>query len=166
MESEGADQPMAASSSSDAAPGGMLPALVKRKALFSRDAAPAALVAVGRSLEQGEFFADALAFYERAGQAAEIEALRDRAVELGDLFLYEGACRALDQEPDLQALGRLGERAHALGKLHFARKAFRLAGLQAQADAAERELTALLQATAPPQAPPGASPAPAADDDD
>jgi hypothetical protein len=123
---------------------GQLPsAVVKRRLLYGGDVHPEELIGVARGLLAAEHYTDALSFLERAGAAAEIEALAGKASELGDLFLYEACCRLRGREPDVEELARLGETARVLGKLSFARKAFRLAGREAEAEALDRQILEL-----------------------
>jgi len=66
---------------------------------------------------------DALEFFKKSEVTEELEKLKAVAVETGDAFLL---ARIGKQEPD--DWRRLAERALALGKLHFARRAFEIAG--------------------------------------
>ncbi len=66
---------------------------------------------------------DALAFFKKGGMAEELEKLKAYCLETGDAFLLG---RLGHQAPE--DWRRLGERALALGKLHFARRAFEIAG--------------------------------------
>jgi hypothetical protein len=66
---------------------------------------------------------DALEFFKKGGVAEELEKLKAYCLETGDAFLL---ARLGKQEPEVWR--RLAERALALGKLHFARRAFELAG--------------------------------------
>jgi len=66
---------------------------------------------------------DALEFFQKGGVTEELEKLKACAVEMGDAFLL---ARLGKQEPEVWR--RLAERALALGKLHFARRAFEVAG--------------------------------------
>jgi hypothetical protein len=104
-------------------------------------------------------YPDALAFLEKAGSLDEIEALGQKAVQMGDLFLYEACCRGRGKDPVQADLVRLAEAAEGEGKLHFARKAFRLAGLEARAEALEPRVAELLAPPAPTASgPPAAEP--------
>ncbi len=66
---------------------------------------------------------DALEFFKKGEIPEELEKLKDYCLETGDAFLLG---RIGKQEPEVW--GRLAERALALGKLHFARRAFEIAG--------------------------------------
>ena len=66
---------------------------------------------------------DALEFFRKGGIDDELARLKEYCLETGDAFLL---ARLGKQEPEVWR--RLAERALALGKLHFARRAFELAG--------------------------------------
>jgi hypothetical protein len=66
---------------------------------------------------------DALEFFKKGEVAGELEKLKAYSLETGDAFLL---ARLGKQEPEVWR--RLAERALALGKLHFARRAFEVAG--------------------------------------
>jgi len=66
---------------------------------------------------------DALEFFKKGNVAEELEKLKAYSLETGDAFLL---ARLGKQEPEVWR--RLAEGALALGKLHFARRAFELAG--------------------------------------
>jgi len=66
---------------------------------------------------------DALEFFKKGGMTDELEKLKAYGLETGDAFLLG---RLGPQTPE--DWRRLGERALDLGKLHFARRAFEMAG--------------------------------------
>jgi hypothetical protein len=132
--------------------GTVLSVLAKRKALHARERSAEELAEIGRSLVAAEHYSDALDFLAKAGKTDEIESLRQKSLEFGDLFLYEASCRLMQKDPVAADLVRLGDRAHESGKLHFARKAYRLAGSEAKAEAVERDLASLVEPTSPPPA--------------
>ena len=66
---------------------------------------------------------DALAFFKKGGQAEELDKLKAYCLETGDAFLLG---RLGHQAPE--DWRRLGEQALVLGKLQFARRAFEIAG--------------------------------------
>jgi hypothetical protein len=76
----------------------------------------------GKFLELG-WRDDALDFFKKGNLAAELDKLKAYCLETGDAFLL---ARLGKQEPEVWC--QLAERALALGKLHFARRAFELAG--------------------------------------
>jgi hypothetical protein len=66
---------------------------------------------------------DALEFFQKGGMTEELEKLKAYCLETGDAFLLGRLGRQTPED-----WRRLGERALALGKLHFARRAFEIAG--------------------------------------
>jgi hypothetical protein len=66
---------------------------------------------------------DALEFFKKGEVSEELEKLKDFSIETGDAFLL---ARIGSREPE--DWRRLAERALAGGKLHFARRAFEIAG--------------------------------------
>jgi hypothetical protein len=66
---------------------------------------------------------DALAFFKKGGMAEELAKLKAYCLDTGDAFLMG---RLGPQTPE--DWRRLGEKALALGKLYFARRAFEIAG--------------------------------------
>jgi hypothetical protein len=66
---------------------------------------------------------DALEFFKKGGLADDLEKLKAYCLETGDAFML---WRLGQQAP--QDWRELGERALALGKLYFARRAFEFAG--------------------------------------
>jgi hypothetical protein len=66
---------------------------------------------------------DALEFFKKGEVSEDLEKLKDFSLETGDAFLL---ARIGSREPE--DWRRLAERALALGKLHFARRAFEIAG--------------------------------------
>lgn len=136
-----------------------------RKLLYSKDLGAEQAVEIGLTLKAAGRYSEALLFFEKSGKLEEIGGLASQAIEIGDLFLYEAACRARIQDLREDELRRLAERALAEGKLHFARRAFELAGLPEKSQEAAAQLSAL---TGPPQTEvaPAASGAPEDMDED
>jgi hypothetical protein len=66
---------------------------------------------------------DALEFFKKGEVTEELEKLKEFSLETGDAFLLG---RIGSREPE--DWRRLAERALALGKLHFARRAFEITG--------------------------------------
>jgi hypothetical protein len=66
---------------------------------------------------------DALEYFKKGDLADELENLKAYCLETGDAYLL-----ARIGEPEPEVWRRLAERALALGKLHFARRAFEIAG--------------------------------------
>jgi hypothetical protein len=108
---------------SPALPKGIPNCLKKRQLLNNQVLSPDLCREYGsRFLELG-WREDALEFFKKGGVSEELEKLKAYCLETGDAFLL---ARLGKQEPEVWR--RLAERALALGKLHFARRAFEFAG--------------------------------------
>lgn len=104
-------------------PKGIPDCLKKRQLLNDKVLSPELCREYGRKFLELGWREDALAFFNKGGITDELEKLQDYALEAGDAFLLG---RLGHQAPE--DWRRLGERALALGKLHFARRAFGMAG--------------------------------------
>jgi hypothetical protein len=134
------------SPASPALPKGVPNCLKKRQLLNEKALTPSLCRDYGRKFFEQGWWEDALEFFKRGEFNAELEKLQAVALETGDAFLL---ARVGNQEPETWR--QLAERALALGKLHFARRAFEAAG-----DADKTAMVAGLiagQAPAPEEAP-------------
>jgi hypothetical protein len=104
-------------------PKGVPNCLKKRQLLNAKTLTPAMARDHGLKFLELGWWEDALEFFKKGEVTEELEKLKTFALETGDAFLL---ARLGHQEPDLWR--RLAERALALGKLHFARRAFEAAG--------------------------------------
>ncbi len=104
-------------------PKGVPSCLKKRHLLNEKALSPALYREYGRKFLELGWLEDALAFFKKGEAADELEKLTAYCLETGDAFLLARLGR---HEPEVWR--RLGERALALGKLHFARRAFEVAG--------------------------------------
>jgi hypothetical protein len=104
-------------------PKGIPDCLKKRQLLNDKVLSVDACLEYGRKFLELGWREDALEFFKKGGMADELEQLKDYALETGDAFLLG---RLGHQEAE--DWRRLGEQALDLGKLHFARRAFELAG--------------------------------------
>jgi hypothetical protein len=73
---------------------------LKKKILYIDKTSPEALISYGDLYLEAGALSDALDFYARASHTAGIEKIRERALESGDVFLFQGAVRA--QGPELR----------------------------------------------------------------
>ena len=104
-----------------------IPDPLKRRHLVEEALPAARALAVAEAyLDEGRG-AEAIAFLEKAEAWERLEALRDEAVESGDLFLVRTAATALGEEPSAELWTRLAERAEAAGKERYAHEARRQA---------------------------------------
>lgn len=101
-----------------------VPNCLKKRQLLNEKLLTSALCRdYGHKFLELDWREDALEFFKKGEVAAELEKLKAYSLETGDAFLLG---RLGPQEPDVWR--RLAERALALGKLHFARRAFEVAG--------------------------------------
>jgi hypothetical protein len=106
-----------------AVPKGIPNCLKKRQMLNDQVLSPALCREYGNKFLALGWREDALEFFKKGDVADELEKLKAYCLETGDAYLL---ARIGKQEPEVW--GRLAERALALGKLHFARRAFEIAG--------------------------------------
>ena len=111
------------SPASPAVPKGTPDCLKKRQLLNDQGLSPELCREYGRKFLELGWREDALEFLKKAGMTEELEKLKAYSLEAGDAFLLG---RLGHQAPE--DWRRLGERALDLGKLHFARRAFEMAG--------------------------------------
>jgi hypothetical protein len=104
-------------------PKGIPDCLKKRQLLNDQALTPEVCREYGQKFLELGWREDALEFFKKGGMAEELAQLRAYALETGDAFLLG---RLGHQEPE--DWRHLGERALVLGKLHFARRAFEIAG--------------------------------------
>lgn len=107
----------------------LLSCLRKRDLLNSDRGDPAQLGHLGtRYLEDGRI-SDAVDFFEKAHDREGLSRLLGRCLAEGDFFLYRRVSRVLDISPAAEDWTKLGDAALSLGKLYFARSAYREAGV-------------------------------------
>ena len=97
-----------------------IPGPLERRHLIERELAPAqalktaeAYLAEGRSLE-------AVAFLAKAGDEERLQALRQEALQAGDLFLMRAVANATGKAPDRDEWLALAAAAEASGKQRYA----------------------------------------------
>jgi hypothetical protein len=100
----------------------------KQKLLHSPDSSPESLIAMGQEFFEAGWYIDAIDFWTQAKHEQGLRSMLVKAMEEGDVFLYTRCCKSLDQPAETEHWAQLAENALALGKLQFAREAFRLAG--------------------------------------
>ena len=102
-----------------------IPDAIQRRDQLEQKLDPAKALRVAEAyLEAGRAF-EALAYLERAEARERIEAVRDEAIEGGDVFLLREAAARLGEAPDVRAWERLAEAAAAAGKQSYAAEARR-----------------------------------------
>ena len=111
-------------------PGKKLLSCLRKRDLLNTDRSdPAQLGHLGtRYLEDGRI-SDAVDFFEKAHDRDRLTSLLKRCLAEGDFFLYRRVSRVLDISPSAEDWTKLGDAALSLGKLRFARSAYREAGV-------------------------------------
>jgi hypothetical protein len=105
-------------------PPGIPPSLKKRRLLNDRDLSPERCREYGDQFFSHGWWEDALEFYQKGNVAAGLEKIRTHCLETGDAYLLA----RLGRDHDPQVWRALADRALALEKFHFARRAYELAG--------------------------------------
>lgn len=117
-------------------PAGMPDCLKKRRLLNDKQLTPALCRQYGEKYLAQGWWGDALEFFQKGHDAPGLEKIKVHCFETGDAFLL--ARIGQGQAPDVWR--RVAEKALALGKLHFARRAFEMAGDQENLAAVTRLL--------------------------
>lgn len=110
----------------------------KQQLLHAKDAKPEDLRRHGEKFLQAGWLSDAIDFFGQAGDQNSLEKIRDITIAEGDAFLFRRALKALDATADENQWKELAERALELGKLQFAREAYRMAGDRKSLDRVDR----------------------------
>jgi hypothetical protein len=105
-------------------PPGVPDCLKKRRLLNEKDLSPDLCREYGDQFFAHGWWEDALEFYLKGNLAAGLERIRAHCLETGDAFLLA----RLGKNHDPQVWRALGDRALALEKFYFARRAYELAG--------------------------------------
>ena len=129
----------------------LLGCLKKRDLLNSDRSDSAHFVQLGTAyLEEGRV-SDAIDFFEKARDGAQLDSLLERCLEDGDVFLYRKVARILGVTPGPDQWLKVGDRALSLGKLYFAQSAYREAGSPEKLAQVERLLSGPLPGKSHPQ---------------
>lgn len=105
----------------------LLPDPLERRHLLEREIDPSRAAAIAGGYLEEERVAEAVAFLRRAGDRERLQALRQQAVEQGDLFLLRETAAALEAPPRAAEWAALAEAARRLGKERYAVQATRQA---------------------------------------
>ena len=126
---------------------------MKQQILFAKDAKPQTLAEYGRRYLNAGWLSDALEFFLRAGDKQGLEQIRVQSIKEGDVFIFRRALDALDTSTSNADWRELGENARRLGKLQFAREAFRMAEDRKSLDELERLINPPVENEASPASP-------------
>jgi hypothetical protein len=107
----------------------MLPDPLKRRHLVEEDLSPARALAVAEAYLEAGRASEALVFLEKAEARDRLAALRDEAVEEGDVFLLRSVAAALGEDIVPEIWERVAAAAEAKGKERYAVEARRQAQL-------------------------------------
>ncbi|MDD4091325.1 MAG: hypothetical protein PHQ63_02105 [Smithellaceae bacterium] len=101
---------------------------LKQKILYIDKTSPESLISYGDMYLEAGALSDALDFYARASHTAGIEKIRKQALEIGDVFLFQGAVRALGLELRDEDWENIAQTAVRLKKFSFAVQASKKIG--------------------------------------
>jgi hypothetical protein len=101
-----------------------IPDPLRRRHLVEQVQPEAALAVAEAYLAEGREV-EAVAFLQRAKAEERLRALRERAVQEGDVFLLREVSVALGEEPGAEAWAATARAAEAQGKLRYAAEARR-----------------------------------------
>ena len=96
--------------------------LQKREMLYEGNTTPEQLSAQAKEFVEAKRYAEALDFYNAAGNTDEIKQQRQAAIERGELFIYESACRFLGEDPVVSDLEQIAKTASSNGRESYARR--------------------------------------------
>jgi hypothetical protein len=105
-------------------------AIQKRDILYGvRKMSPEQLSTLGASFEKAGWLSDAADFYSQAKNETALKAMRDRAVQEGDVFLFLKISRSLHESEVPEALLlSCAEKAEQMGKNRYALKGYERLG--------------------------------------
>jgi hypothetical protein len=96
---------------------------LKKKILYIDKTSPASLISTGDMYLEAGALSDALDFYAKAEHLAGMQKIKDIALAGGDVFLFQGAARALGIELRDADWENIAQTAMELGKYAFAKQA-------------------------------------------
>jgi len=105
----------------------LLSCLKKRDLLNSDKANSSELIKLGQGYLQEELISDCIDFFEKAEHFEGLIQLKEKCAAEGDYFLYHRIAKILQDPPSSEEWTKLGDKALGLGKLMFARFAYKQA---------------------------------------
>lgn len=96
---------------------------LKQKILYIDKTSPASLISTGDMYLEAGALSDALDFYAKAEHLAGMQKIKDISLAGGDVFLFQGAARALSIELRDADWENIAQKAMELGKYAFAKQA-------------------------------------------
>jgi len=125
----------------------------KQALLFKPDAKPAELRSWGRRFLENGWIRDAILFLQKAEDREGLASVRKLMIEEGDVFLFRQALLGLDETASEDEWRQLGDRAMTLGKLQFAREAYRMIGDRKSIDKIDKLINPQVEEEAPADSP-------------
>jgi hypothetical protein len=104
-----------------------LPGPIERRHLIERELSPAQALRYAEAYLAEGLEVDAVSFLGKAGATDQLAALRGRAIEAGDAFLFRAVASETDVPPTVEEWKALAEGAARAGKEHYAAEALRQA---------------------------------------
>ncbi len=117
-------------------PRGVPDCLKKRRLLNERQLSPALCREYAGKYLALSWWEDALEFFQKGNEPQGLEKIKSHCLETGDAYLLG----RLGKNHPPQLWRQVADQALSLGKLHFARRAFKMAGDADRAAAVERLL--------------------------
>jgi hypothetical protein len=110
----------------------------KQQLLYAKDARPEDLRRQAEEYLREGWLSDAIDFFGKAGDREGLEKIREITIAEGDIFLFRRTLKAMDMTAEEDEWKELADRAFELGKLQFAREAYRMAGDRKSLDKVDR----------------------------
>ncbi|HUU00960.1 MAG TPA: hypothetical protein VM425_05930 [Myxococcota bacterium] len=101
---------------------------LKQALLHGNDSKPGELSRLGRRFLEEGWLNDAIDFFKKAEDSQGLATIREISIEEGDIFVLRQVIKAGGEAAGEDEWKQIGERALELGKLQFAREAFRIVG--------------------------------------
>ncbi len=104
-----------------------LPGPIERRHLIERELSPAQALRYAEAYLEEGLDMDAISFLVKAGATDQLDALRSRAIEAGDGFLFRAVASETGAPPTAEEWKALADGAARAGKEHYAADALRQA---------------------------------------
>jgi hypothetical protein len=121
--------------------GKKLPGCLKKRDLLNSDRVDrSSLIKLGQGYLQEGFISDCIDFFEKAEHFEGLAQLKEKCAATGDYFLYQRVVKILQDSPSPEEWIQVGDKALGLGKLLFARLAYKRADNHGKAAQVEKLL--------------------------
>jgi hypothetical protein len=105
-----------------------LPGPIERRHLIERELSAAQALRHAEAYLEAECDIDALAFLLKAEATDQLQAMRARAIEAGDVFLLRSVASAMDEAPSAEEWKAVSDAAARTGKARYSTQALQQAG--------------------------------------